>query len=104
MTVHPSNLSLTAREALGFTAAQCLYDPELHTGPQSASEAPEQKAARLLVAAEVCLACPLLGRCLDRAVAGSPEPGVWGTFEAETLKTLFSAHIITGTVTQVEAA
>ncbi|MER6810744.1 WhiB family transcriptional regulator [Spirillospora sp. NPDC000708] len=103
MTLHPSKLSLTACEALGFTDAACLYDPELHTGPQDATESPEEKAARLLVAAEVCLACPLLGRCLDRAVAGSPEPGVWGTFDAETLRTLFSEHIDTETITRVGA-
>lgn len=90
MTVHPSKLSLTSREALGFTEAQCLYDPELHAGPADAVETPEEKDARLLVAAEVCQSCPLLGRCLDRAVAGMPDSGVWATFDAETLLTLFS--------------
>lgn len=85
MTVHPSKLSLTARERLGFTEAQCLYDAELHTGPEGANESPEHKAARLLVAAEVCTACPVLGRCLKRATRGKPQPGVWATLDAETL-------------------
>ncbi|TDC96022.1 WhiB family transcriptional regulator [Actinomadura sp. 7K507] len=85
MTVHPSKLSLTSREALGFTEAECLYDPELHTGPEAVDESPEEEAARHLIATEVCLACPLLGQCLRRAVAGSPEPGIWGTFDAESL-------------------
>lgn len=89
MTVHPSKLSLTSREALGFTEAECLYDPELHTGPGNSDESPEEKDARLLVAAEVCRSCPLLGRCLNRAVAGTPEPGVWATFDAERFKAPF---------------
>lgn len=103
MTVHPSKLSFTSREALGFTEAQCLYDPELHTGPVDSGESPEEKDARLLVAAEVCLSCPLLGRCLDRAVAGTPDPGVWATFDAETLKALFTERDANA-APQVEAA
>lgn len=90
MTVHPSKLSLTSREALGFTEAQCLYDPELHTGPNDTVENAEMLAARHMVAADVCLSCPLLGRCLDRAVAGSPEPGIWGAFDAATLTAILT--------------
>ena len=91
MTVHPSKLSFSSREALGFTEAQCLYDPELHTGPAN-GESPGEKEARLLVAVEVCRSCPLLRRCLARAVAGTPEAGVWAMVDAETLRTLFDEH------------
>ena len=103
MTVHPSKLSFTSREVLGFTEAQCLYDPDLHTGPADSGESPEEKDARLLVAAEVCRSCPLLGRCLDRAVSGTPDPGVWATFDAERFTTPF-AERDANAVPQGEAA
>ncbi|MEV4251529.1 hypothetical protein AB0J52_00005, partial [Spirillospora sp. NPDC049652] len=37
--------------------AQCRFDPELHIGDPD--ESPNERAARLLVAAEVCGTCPL---------------------------------------------
>lgn len=93
MTVHPSKLSFSAREALGFTDAQCLYDPELHVGPRDLKESPDQKAARLLVAGDICVTCPVMGECFTRAIDGAPESGVWATFEAETLGSLFSIDL-----------
>ncbi|GAA3961963.1 hypothetical protein GCM10023085_50520 [Actinomadura viridis] len=89
MTIHPSKLSFVARKRYGLATAECAFDPELHTGPTDKNEGQEEKAARLAVAAEVCLACPVMTQCLDRAITGRPEPGVWGAFEAEALGALF---------------
>lgn len=87
--------SLTAFEALSgvdlrgmpITGAQCRFDPDLHTGPD-ADESPDERAARELVAAEVCQSCPLRGACFEVAMRTRPEYGVWAGFTADELATL----------------
>ncbi|WP_412516472.1 WhiB family transcriptional regulator [Actinomadura madurae] len=69
------------------TGAQCRFDPDLHTGPD-AEESPDERAARELVAAEVCESCPLRAACLDLALRIRPEHGVWAGFTAAELATL----------------
>ncbi|GGT58192.1 WhiB family transcriptional regulator [Actinomadura citrea] len=59
-----------------ITGAQCRFDPDLHTGPDG-DESPDERAARELVAAEVCQTCPLRGACLELATRVRPEYGVW---------------------------
>ncbi|MEU4821364.1 WhiB family transcriptional regulator [Actinomadura sp. NPDC023710] len=67
--------------------AQCRFDPELHTGPD-AEETPDERAARELVAAEVCQSCPLRGACFELAMRIRPEFGVWAGFTAAELAIL----------------
>ena len=69
------------------TGAQCRFDPELHTGPD-AEETPDERAARELVAAEVCQSCPLRNACFELAIRTRPEFGVWAGFTAAELAIL----------------
>ncbi|MFD0532453.1 WhiB family transcriptional regulator [Actinomadura luteofluorescens] len=66
------------------TGAQCRFDPELHTGPDG-EESPDERAARELVAAQVCESCPLRAQCLELAMQIRPEFGVWAGFTAAEL-------------------
>jgi hypothetical protein len=61
--------------------AECLYDPELHDGPDRIETA-EQRAAREQVAAEVCATCPALADCLTYALRTRPTRGVWAGLPA----------------------
>ncbi|QXJ22525.1 WhiB family transcriptional regulator [Actinomadura graeca] len=70
-----------------ITGAQCRFDPELHTGP-AGEETPGERAARELVAVEVCESCPLRGACLEVALRIRPEFGVWAGFTAPELAVL----------------
>lgn len=70
-----------------ITGAQCRFDPDLHTGPDGI-ESPDERAARELVAAEVCESCPLRGACFELAMRIRPEFGVWAGFTAAELATL----------------
>jgi hypothetical protein len=91
----PVSASLTVYEALSgvdlrgmpITGAQCRFDPDLHTGPD-ADESPDERAARELVAAEVCQSCPLRGACFEVAMRTRPEHGVWAGFTADELAAL----------------
>ncbi|URN09092.1 WhiB family transcriptional regulator [Actinomadura madurae] len=69
------------------TGAQCRFDPDLHTDPDG-EESPDERAARELVAAEVCESCPLRAACLDLALRIRPEHGVWAGFTAAELAAL----------------
>lgn len=70
-----------------ITGAQCRFDHELHTGP-AGEETPDERAARELVAAEVCATCPLRAQCLELATAIRPDYGVWAGFTADELAAL----------------
>lgn len=87
--------SLTAFVALAsvdlrgepIEGAQCRFDPDLHTGPDG-YESPDERAAREVVAAEVCQSCPLRGACFELAMRTRPEYGVWAGFTAAELAAL----------------
>ncbi|MEU9870672.1 WhiB family transcriptional regulator [Actinomadura sp. NPDC048021] len=70
-----------------IAGAQCRFDPDLHTGPDG-DESPDERAARELVAAEVCQSCPLRGACFELATRIRPEFGVWAGFTAAELAAL----------------
>ena len=70
-----------------ITGAQCQFDPELHTGPD-ADETPDERAARELVAIEVCESCPLRNACFELAMRVRPEFGVWAGFTAAEVANL----------------
>lgn len=89
MSVQPLPLPFPALDLRGrpVRGAQCRFDPNLHTGPD-AEETPDERAARELVAKQVCESCPLRGTCLDLAMRVRPEYGVWAGFTAAELATL----------------
>ena len=72
----------------------CLCDPELFTGPagvEPEDEPPEDRAARIAVAREVCAACPVRLPCLAYALRIRPATGVWAGFTAEEITGLAAA-------------
>ncbi|WP_158578668.1 WhiB family transcriptional regulator [Spongiactinospora rosea] len=75
-------MSLPQLEA-AWTAAgdvplpECVYDPDLHTGPRGVIEPPGDRAAREAVAREVCAACPALEVCGRYAARVRPTSGIW---------------------------
>lgn len=82
MNLHPSKLTPGALETAGLVGAECVYDPELHTGPRATIETAEQTTAREDVAREVCATCPVRARCLARALDVRPRSGVWAAVSA----------------------
>ena len=59
----------------------CLCDPELFTGPadiEPENEPPEDRAARIEVAREVCASCPVRLACLAYALRTRPAAGSVG--------------------------
>ncbi|GAA5045514.1 hypothetical protein HNP84_002610 [Thermocatellispora tengchongensis] len=69
--------------------AACMFDPELHTGPDLfADESAEEREARVQVAREVCADCPVWASCLFYALDTRPEVGVWAGLTAEEIASL----------------
>jgi hypothetical protein len=70
----------------------CFCDPELFTGPAGVDEEPpEDEAARVAVAREVCAACPARLACLAYALRTRPAAGVWAGCTAEEIRSLAAA-------------
>lgn len=72
----------------------CLCDPELFTGPadmNAEDEPPEDRAARIAVAREVCASCPVRLSCLAYALRTRPAAGVWAGFTADEIAGLATA-------------
>jgi hypothetical protein len=72
----------------------CLCDPELFTGPtdiESEYEPPEDRAARIAVAREVCASCPVRLACLAYTLRTRPAAGVWAGFTADEITALVAA-------------
>jgi Transcription factor WhiB len=67
----------------------CLCDPELFTGPAGVDEEPpEDEAARVAVARQVCGSCPVRLACLAYALRTRPAAGVWAGCTAEEIRSL----------------
>src|SRR5207244_3953217 len=72
----------------------CVCDPELFTGParvEPEDEPPEDRAARVAVAREVCASCPVRLACLAYALRTRPTEGVWAGFTADEIGALVAA-------------
>jgi len=72
----------------------CLCDPELFTGPagmEAEDEPPQERAARVAVAREVCAPCPVRLPCLAYALRTCPAAGVWAGFTADEIAVLVAA-------------
>ncbi|MEV0592453.1 WhiB family transcriptional regulator [Nonomuraea cavernae] len=89
--IHPSRM-LSDHLAVAWRltdppAIECAYDPDLHTADSEGVESEQERAARVEVARQVCLTCPLLLRCARYAAEVRPVSGVWAgrdTAEAGT--------------------
>lgn len=72
----------------------CLCDPELFTGPtdiEPEDEPPEDRAARVAVAREVCASCPVRLACLAYSLRTRPATGVWAGFTSDEIAALATA-------------
>lgn len=72
----------------------CVCDPELFTGPDDTepeNEPPEDRAARIAVAREVCASCPVRVACLAYTLRTRPAAGVWAGFIPEEITALVAA-------------
>ena len=89
MSVHPSKLPLSVLANERLSGAECVFDPELHDGPdpRTTIEPAEDRAAREDVAKEVCASCPVRTMCAEYATRVRPERGVWAGRTAPELAT-----------------
>ncbi len=75
-----------------LNSGECLYDPELHDGPDDpASETVEERAAREHVAAEVCATCPVRAACREYARRTRPDHGIWAGLTSAEIAALADA-------------
>jgi Transcription factor WhiB len=68
----------------------CVCDPELFTGPPE-EESPEEEAARVAVAREVCASCPVRLPCTAYGLRTRPAAGVWAGWTAGEVSWLAAA-------------
>jgi WhiB family transcriptional regulator, redox-sensing transcriptional regulator len=89
------SLSLRAlRDAVLAGDPGCVCDPELFTGPtdiEPENEPPEDRAARINVAREVCASCPVRLACLAYTLRTRPAAGVWAGFTPDEIAALIAA-------------
>jgi WhiB family redox-sensing transcriptional regulator len=94
MNAHPSRLPLPDLRDECLDGAECLFDAELHEGPDPLTEVehPDARAAREDVAKEVCGTCPVRDVCLAYALRTTPARGVWAGLTAEEVAQLATLH------------
>jgi len=102
-TSHEANPQASALPTLSLRALRdmvlagepgCVCDPELFTGPadtEPENEPPEDRAARIAVAREVCALCPVRLACLAYTLRVRPAAGVWAGFTADEITALVAA-------------
>jgi WhiB family redox-sensing transcriptional regulator len=85
MNDNPSRLPLPDLRDECLDGAECLFDAELHDGPDPLTEIehPHARAAREDVAKEICGTCPVQDVCLTYALRTKPVRGVWAGLTAE---------------------
>lgn len=93
MNIHPSKLPLSDLWDERLSGAECLFDPELHDGPQTTIEHPDARAAREDVAREVCASCPVRDACLAYALRVRPRRGVWAGRTADEIGRLSDTRL-----------
>jgi hypothetical protein len=101
--LHETNPQASALPTLSLRALRdtvlagdpgCVCDPELFTGPtgtEPEDEPPEDRAARIAVAREVCASCPVRLACLAYTLRTRPAAGVWAGFTADEIAALVAA-------------
>ncbi|MGW4475956.1 WhiB family transcriptional regulator [Nonomuraea sp. NPDC004354] len=78
-SIHPSRMAIGTpwRTQGEILLPECVYDPELHTGPIDTIESADQRAAREDVARDVCAGCPARQLCELYALRVRPTSGIW---------------------------
>ena len=96
MNAYPSKLTTPDLRDECLDGAQCLFDAELHDGPDPADriEHPDARAAREAVAKDVCATCPVQLTCLEHAIRTRPASGVWAGLTAEELAQLTAQRAV----------
>jgi len=101
--LHETNPQASALPTLSLRALRdtvlagdpgCVCDPELFTGPtgtEPENEPPEDRAARIAVAREVCASCPVRLACLAYTLRTRPAAGVWAGFTPDEIAALVAA-------------
>lgn len=99
-TLHETDPQASALPTLSLRALRdmvlagdpgCVCDPELFTGPagiEDDTEPEDDRAARVAVAQDICVACPVRLPCLAYALRMRPASGVWAGFTAEEITDL----------------
>jgi WhiB family redox-sensing transcriptional regulator len=87
VNIHPSRLATPDLRDECLDGAECLFDPELHDGPdpETRLEYVDARAAREDVAKEICATCPVQLACLEYAIRTTPVSGVWAGLTAEEI-------------------
>ncbi len=95
--VEPAGLPMSLRglrDAVLAGEPGCVCDPELLTGPagiEPEDEPPDERAARIDAARQVCAGCPVRRPCLVYALRTRPVAGVWAGFTSEEITGLIMA-------------
>ncbi|MFB9830944.1 WhiB family transcriptional regulator [Actinoallomurus acaciae] len=93
MNAHPSKLTTPDLRDECLDGAQCLFDAELHDGPDPV-EHPDARAAREDVAKDICATCPVQVACLEYAIRTRPVGGVWAGLTAEEIAQLAARRAV----------
>ncbi|MDA8321833.1 MAG: WhiB family transcriptional regulator [Actinomycetota bacterium] len=88
-TPHAGSDPAALRDLVLAEDPPCLLDPELHSG--TSGESPEDEAARVAVAREVCASCPARLPCRAFALLTRPQSGVWAGLTADQIVALADA-------------
>ena len=90
MNTHPSRLSTPDLRDECLDGAECLFDAELHDGPDPDMrlEHSDARTAREDVAKDICATCPVQLACLEYAIRTLPESGVWSGLTADEIAEL----------------
>lgn len=103
MNAHPSKLTTPDLRDECLDGAQCLFDTELHDGPDPADriEHPDARIAREDVAKDICATCPVQFACLEYAIRTKPASGVWAGLTAEEVAQLADQRTVRERLTDV---
>ena len=88
----PAAMPLSRLRDAVLAGAECVYDPYLHTGPDSWEREPkDEREAREAVAKDVCRGCTVRHLCLAYALAIRPAAGVWAAMTADEIAAALAA-------------
>jgi WhiB family redox-sensing transcriptional regulator len=95
VNTHPSKLTTPDLRDECLDGAECLFDPELHDGPDPDNrlEHADARIAREDVAKDICATCPVRIGCLEYAIRTKPTRGIWAGVTAEEIAEIAALRI-----------
>jgi WhiB family transcriptional regulator, redox-sensing transcriptional regulator len=98
VNIHPSKLPTLNLPDECLDGAECLFDPELHDGPdpEMRLEHADARTAREDVAKDICATCPVQTACLEYAIRTKPVRGVWAGMTADEISNLAARRVERG--------